>query len=452
MNKIDELFLSSLKDAFKSVINSSNSHSVEEIRSLSSKKIQEAFSKIKYEIHGSENLPSKENLIFIYNHLNNHPLYSVAENFQITLDSHFISSMVIDRYYNNPGIRVSRLSLPNEKFHKNYYDKLDYIRVYAKNFIPKNITDNQVKSINKKFYEKASKYLKKGNCLVLSPEGASYSTEESPGVFKKGLFKLLSKLSIPTIVVPIVTLNFDKLASKSIFKCEIKKPIIYKRNLSNSDIEIESSKLNKKYKSWVNKMKLYDHDFSFEIKNLLSKVEENKKMEAPIIFYGSSTIRLWKSLNEDFKDVDVINLGFGGAYIDSLSKNFNLLINFLNPKAIVIYLGGNDLNLSLSPEEVIFKIKKFVEKINKKYPNTNIGYITIKPSLERKNKLSDIKKINEGVKLIANDFPNLVYIDVYNKLLVKGKVTSKFLLQDGLHLNKEGYKVLTRAVKEKIKM
>ena len=452
MNKIDELFLSSLKDAFKSVINSSNSHSVEEIRSLSSKKIQEAFSKTKYEIHGSENLPSKGNLIFIYNHLNNHPLYSVAENFQITLDSHFISSMVIDRYYNNPGIRVSRLSLPNEKFHKNYYDKLDYIRVYAKNFIPKNITDTQVKSINKKFYEKASKYLKKGNCLVLSPEGASYSTEESPGVFKKGLFKLLSKLSIPTIVVPIVTLNFDKLASKSIFKCEIKKPIKYKSNLSNSDIEIESSKLNKKYKSWVNKMKLYDHDFSFEIKNLLSKVEENKKMEAPIIFYGSSTIRLWKSLNEDFKDVDVINLGFGGAYIDSLSKNFNRLINFLNPKAIVIYLGGNDLNLSLSPEEIIFKIKKFVEKINKKYPNTNIGYITIKPSVERKNKLSDIKKINKGVKLIANDFPNLVYIDVYNKLLDKGKVTSKFLLQDGLHLNKEGYKVLTRAVKEKIKM
>ena len=452
MNKIDELFLSSLKDAFKSVINSSNSHSVEEIRSLSSKKIQEAFSKTKYEIHGSENLPSKGNLIFIYNHLNNHPLYSVAENFQITLDSHFISSMVIDRYYNNPGIRVSRLSLPNEKFHKNYYDKLDYIRVYAKNFIPKNITDTQVKSINKKFYEKASKYLKKGNCLVLSPEGASYSTEESPGVFKKGLFKLLSKLSIPTIVVPIVTLNFDKLASKSVFKCEIKKPIKYKSNLSDSDIEIESSKLNKKYKSWVNKMKLYDHDFSFEIKNLLSKVEENKKMEAPIIFYGSSTIRLWKSLNQDFKDVDVINLGFGGAYIDSLSKNFNLLINFSNPKAIVIYLGGNDLNLSLSPEEVIFKIKKFVEKINEKYPNTNIGYITIKPSVERKNKLSDIKKINKGVKLIANNFPNLVYIDVYNKLLDKGKVTSKFLLQDGLHLNKEGYKVLTRAVKEKIKI
>ena len=65
MNKIDELFLSFLKDAFKAVINSPDSLSVDEIRSLSSKKIQKAFSKVKYEIHGSENLPSKGNLIFI---------------------------------------------------------------------------------------------------------------------------------------------------------------------------------------------------------------------------------------------------------------------------------------------------------------------------------------------------------------------------------------------------
>ena len=62
--------------------------------------------------------------------------------------------MIIDRYYNNPGIRVSRLSLPNEKFHKDYYDKLDYIRVYAKNFIPKNITDTEVINTNKNFIKR----------------------------------------------------------------------------------------------------------------------------------------------------------------------------------------------------------------------------------------------------------------------------------------------------------
>ena len=450
MKKIDELFLSFLKDAFNSVINSPNSLSVDEIRSLSSKKIQEAFSKVKFQIHGSENLPSKGNLIFIYNHLDNHPLYSVAENFQITLDSHFISSMIIDRYYEKPGIRVSRFSLPHEKFHKNYYDKLDYIRVYTKNFISKNITDTEVKSINKQFYIKASQYLKKGNPLVLSPEGASYSSEESPGAFKKGLFKLLSKLSIPTLVVPIVTLNFDKLASKSVFKCEIKKPIKYENLLSNTKIDIENSELNKKYKSWVSELKLNDNDFSYEIKKLQKKTEKNKNLKSPMIFYGSSTIRLWKSLNEDFKNSNVVNLGFGGAYIDSLSKNFEVLMNFAKPKAIIIYLGGNDLNLNLTPREIIFKIRKFIQKVNQKYPNAIIGYITIKPSIERKKRIEDIKKINNGVKKISNNLSYLLYIDVYNKLLDKGKVTSKFLLQDGLHLNKAGYKILVDAVKEKI--
>ena len=452
MSKIDELFLSFLKDAFISVINSPNSLSVEEIRSLSSKKIQEAFSKVKYEIHGTENLPTEGNLIFIYNHLNNHPLYSVAENFQITLDSHFISSMIIDKYYDKPGIRVSRHSLPSEKFHKIYYDKLGYIRVYAENFIPKDVSDLEVKRVNKEFYGNASKYLKKGYCLVLSPEGASYSTEESPGVFKKGLFKLVSKLPTSIYVVPIVTLNFDKLSSKFVFKCEIKKPIKYENILTNTEVEIENNRLNKKYKTWVNNMKLYDYDFSFEINKLLSQVKSNKNTQSPIVFYGSSTIRLWKSLNEDFKNENIINLGFGGAFIDSLSKNFNLLVNFTNPKAIVIYLGGNDLTLNLTPQEIIFKIKKFVEKISFRYPNSKVGYITIKPSVERKNRLVDIKQINHGVNLLVNDFPNLIYVDVFDQLLEGGKVTSKFLLQDGLHLNKEGYKILTRAVKAKLKI
>ena len=148
--------------------------------------------------------------------------------------------------------------------------------------------------------------------------------------------------------------------------------------------------------------------------------------------------------------MNVINLGFGGAYIHSLSKNFDLLINFLNPRAIVIYLGGNDLNLNLSPKEIIFEIKKFIEKINTKYPNASIGYITIKPSLERKNRLLEIKEINKGVKILAKCVPNLIYINIYDRLLDKGKVTSKFLLQDGLHLNKEGYRILANAVREKI--
>ena len=42
---------------------------------------------------------------------------------------------------------------------------------------------------------------------------------------------------------------------------------------------------------------------------------ENRRIEfsqPPIIFYGSSSIRRWKTLSEDFFGYPVVNCGFGG--------------------------------------------------------------------------------------------------------------------------------------------
>ena len=456
MKKVDELFLISLKEIFNSVINSSDNYSEEEIRSICSKKTQKAFSKVNYEIRGSENLPKDQSAIFIYNHLENHPDYVVSNQFQITLDSHFISSMILDKYYGNPGIRVSRYSLKNEKSHNNYYKKLNLIRVYAKNFIPLNIDKKQVKKVNNSFYKKAEKYLEKGIGIVISPEGVSNLTEKSPSKFKSGFLKLAFKMKKLPPIVPIVVVNFDKLASSSTFKCEIKKPIYLKATKSKSDLEEEiiliRKKINKKYKLWVNDLLEEDNDFSQEINNLKMKVLKLKKINDPVIFYGSSTIRLWKSIRKDFRKTNVINLGFGGAYIDSLSKNFRTLFKFKKPKIIVIYLGGNDLNLKIGLDLITKKIINFIFKINKKYPDSKIGYISIKPSLERKNKLNEIIMINDSIRKFSKNFDKLVYIDIFNKLLHKRQVTKKYLLQDGLHLNKEGYKILTRSVKKALNL
>ena len=39
----------------------------------------------------------------------------------------------------------------------------------------------------------------------------------------------------------------------------------------------------------------------------------NPPPRAAILFIGSSTIRLWKTLAQDFPDHKVINRGFGGS-------------------------------------------------------------------------------------------------------------------------------------------
>ena len=127
-------FLSKLKGIFQNVIDAPKSASAEEIRINNAVQVHELFKEIRVQIKGSENLPYERGSIFIYNHLSNHPDLIVGDQFQITLDSHFISSM-LQTYYSNPGIRVTRHALPNEKSHQMYYDRLGYIRVFAKPFI-----------------------------------------------------------------------------------------------------------------------------------------------------------------------------------------------------------------------------------------------------------------------------------------------------------------------------
>ena len=155
----DKKFLSALKRVYEDVSSTPKSIAPSQVRKTCSVRVREAFSHTNFQIKGSENLPYEKNVIFIYNHLKNHEFYTEDEGFQITLDSHFISSMILDKYYNDSGIRVVRHSLPDEDNHRNYYDRLRYIRVYAKKFLPKGLDPDQVKSVNQDFYVKALKYL-----------------------------------------------------------------------------------------------------------------------------------------------------------------------------------------------------------------------------------------------------------------------------------------------------
>ena len=141
----DSRLLEALRNSFNEIVRAPKEIPYSEMRALSAKQVQQAFSSVRVEIKGSENLPSEQGVIFIYNHLRNHPFFTVAEDFQITLDSHFISSSILEKYYKNPGTRVVRYSLPDEENHRNYYDKFGYIRVYANNFIPKELTKKEIK-------------------------------------------------------------------------------------------------------------------------------------------------------------------------------------------------------------------------------------------------------------------------------------------------------------------
>ena len=455
MKKSDATFLSKLKDNYNLVVNITSNISEKEIRNLCAAATKKAFDETDFEIRGSENLPYEQGVIFIYNHLDNHPYYTVDDDFQITLDSHFISSLILNKYYQDPGIRVSRYSLEGEKNHHAYYNRLGFIRVYAKDFTPAHLDPEEVKNTNKQFYEKATNVLESKKNMVFSPEGYSYSTDDSPGPFNEGIFKLACGMKNDPLIVPVVMANFDKLASETTFKCEIKPPFRLSEqgvnSANDSSFPLFIKNLNKQYKNWVYELKQENINFKLEIETLKNSVDKIKEKEGLVVFYGSSTIRLWKNLKEDFSQTNFLNLGFGGAFIHSLSEFFETLFQFENPKAIVLYLGGNDLTLGFSPEQIFEKIKKLIFKIKKKYPNVLIFNVSVKPSLERINDLDKIKKINNLLKNQLSEINGFTQIDVYESLLKDGEVNKDLLLQDGLHFNEEGYKVLKHHIELALK-
>ena len=447
----DKKFLSALKRVYKAVSKSPASIPPLEARGICTALIREAFSIADFHIKGSEYLPYQKNAIFIYNHLNNHAYYSEDEGFQITLDSHFISSMILDKYYKDSGIRVVRHSLPEEDNHRTYYERLKYIRVYAKNFLPEGLDPKVFKLVNKDFYIKAVKHLSQGSGLVFSPEGNSYETGDSPGTFKYGIFKLAACMSPQPLIVPLVMANFDKLASQDIYKCEIKPPFKM-RDLGISDKNDTAlprvvAKLNQQYKHWVSDLLTEEMDFKSEISKLEKQITNIRTTDDLVVFYGSSTIRLWNSLQDDFPHTNILNLGFGGAFISSLSQNFERLFTFEAPKAIVLYLGGNDLSLGWTAQKIFKKIKILIAKIHSRYPGTTIFNLSIKPSLERSNQIEKIIQINKALSLYAEKSDFLIHVNIFDDLLKDGKANPNYFLRDGLHLNGDGYKILKNKLK-----
>lgn len=442
----DRKFLSALKRVYRSVSNAPVSLPPSKARELCTKAIREAFAMTNIQIKGSEYLPYEKNAIFIYNHLNNHSYYTEDEGFQITLDSHFISSMILDRYYKDSGVRVVRHSLPGEDNHRTYYERLKYIRVYAKNFLPDGLAPEEIKSVNKGFYPKAIEHLRNGSGLVFSPEGNSYKTGDSPGVFRHGIFKLACRMDPQPLMVPLVMANFDKLASQDIFKCEIKPPF------KMSDLGITDkndpvlpqavASLNQQYKKWVSVLLREEKGFESEILALEERIKNKESLRDLVVFYGSSTIRLWNDLQKDFPHTNTLNLGFGGAFISSLSHHFDRLFTFDAPKTIVLYLGGNDLSLGWTAGKIVEKIKMLIEKIHRKFPSSNILNLSIKPSLERAEQLEKIIEINRAMEASAKKSPFLEQVDFFDALMRDDNVNPQYLLQDGLHLNEQGYKVL----------
>jgi len=171
----------------------------------------------------------------------------------------------------------------------------------------------------------------------------------------------------------------------------------------------------------------------------------NPPPKGGIEFIGSSMIRRWKTLAQDFPGQLVFNRGFGGSEIVDSTHFAPRVIFPYAPRVIFFRAGGNDLWAGKSPEQVFADFQKFTATVHAKLPATEIIFISWSPTPSR---WKQEEALNRLVENFARQTPHLQYIETYDLPLgADGLPRPELFVADQLHFNADGYKLLAERVR-----
>ncbi len=193
------------------------------------------------------------------------------------------------------------------------------------------------------------------------------------------------------------------------------------------------------------------HDFGKwekEISAYEQMARANPPPKGAVLFTGSSTIRLWKTLAQDFPKHRVINRGFGGSQIVDCTHFAGRIIFPCQPQTVFLRAGGNDLWAGKSPEQVFADFKEFVSGIHSKLPQTEIVFISLSPSIARWKQADKEKAVNRLIEAYTRQTSRLKYVDTYDMVLgADGQPRPDLFVEDKLHFNAKGYQLLAERVR-----
>lgn len=161
----------------------------------------------------------------------------------------------------------------------------------------------------------------------------------------------------------------------------------------------------------------------------------------PVLFTGSSSIRLWGTLAGDFAPLPVLNRGFGGSTIAQVLANFDHVAAPYHPRALVFYAGENDLASGTAPDQAAADFASFMQRLRARFGgDLPVFYISAKPSKQRFAQLEAQHALNAAIEAQAATDPNLHYVDIVDAMLDHGMPRDLYV-EDGLHMKPEGYAI-----------
>ncbi len=174
--------------------------------------------------------------------------------------------------------------------------------------------------------------------------------------------------------------------------------------------------------------------------------------DSSIIFYGSSSIRMWHdSLASDMAPLPVIGRGFGGS----------TMIDALKYADRVRHPTQTTRRRSLRRRQRHRGIRRRAESRNgavqgtgrrrctPRLPETEIYFLTIKPSPSRWDHWPQMNEANQMIRAVCDADPLLHYVDVASVMLGEDGMPKKDIFrEDMLHMNRKGYALWTEVIRK----
>ena len=192
------------------------------------------------------------------------------------------------------------------------------------------------------------------------------------------------------------------------------------------------------------------HRYAADVEELAAKAAADTRKDIDVLFFGSSSIRLWNGLEEMMAPLSVVNRGYGGATVRDILVNYDKLMAHYSPKAFVVFcdndICGNEVDLTVSG--VLDHYRLLFNRLDQDYPGVPVFFLSWKYSGLRAFMRDTQKLVNDVMADYASSSNQVTFVDVNATLLQPdGDINQSLFESDNLHINRDGYLLWTSVLK-----
>lgn len=180
--------------------------------------------------------------------------------------------------------------------------------------------------------------------------------------------------------------------------------------------------------------------------------------EKRIVLLGNSITEVWANSNKKFFEKhNLVGRGISGQTSPQLLLRFYQDVVSLDPYAVVIHVGTNDIAENTGPYDQSYTMQNIITMVDIALANDiKVLLAAVVPTdifpwrMELGNISQKVIDLNSRISQLSKD-KNLAYIDYHTLLKNKDNGMDKHLANDGVHPTEEGYAIMSEALLKSIK-